>query len=269
MAGFGEIFGMGGEADFRHPIARGQDGMSSIGKPLMDFRGNPLFGGDKGNPMGQGSSSMNEARAAGALTPADDSMSMETMGAIMGTAQALSGLVGQFDASKNMRSALKIQQIQNNINARFAKSNFGRRMTALIQKGRDIEEQSMQQHTQREAAYQRQMGSMKVIQAERGMAGTSATETKDALTRSNLLAEHIQLNNLRKTQRSLMYEREGLYEQRLAEEAGFDMSNANIAAQLQTPTWAQILAGAPDLAIGGFNTYFNFVRDTGRNDSVT
>ena len=182
MAGFGEIFGMGGEAEV----------------PL-DFRGNPLFGGDKGNPMGQGSSSMNEARAAGALTPADDGMSMETMGAIMGTAQALSGLMGQFDAVKNQRSALKIKQIQNRISARFAKANFERKMTGLFQAHRDLEEQSMQQHTQREAAYQQKMGSMKVIQAERGMAGTSATETKDALTRSNLMAEQLQLANMEKS----------------------------------------------------------------------
>ena len=202
-------------------------------------------------------------------TPADDGMSNETMGKIMGTAQALSGLMGQFDAVKNQRSALKIKQIQNRINARFAKANFERKMTGLFQAHRDLEEQSMQQHTQREAAYQQKMGSMKVIQAETGAAGTSATETKDALTRSNLLAEQIQLGNMKKAQRSLMYQREGIADQRLAEELGFDMSNANIASQLQTPVWAQLLAGAPDLAIGGFNTYFNFVKNTGRSDSVT
>lgn len=250
MAGFGEIFGMDGTSG---SYAEGTYSAPDF-DPLLD-QSIDTSGGYSTPTMG--------------LEAPDDGMSNETMGAIMGTAQALSGLTGQFDAVENQKSALKIKKLQNRINARFAKANFGRRMTSLLQKHRDIEEQSMQQHTQRESAYQQKMGSMKVIQAERGMAGTSATETKDALTRSNLLAEHIQLNNLRKTQRSLMYEREGLYEQRLAEEAGFDMSNANIAAQLQTPTWAQILAGAPDLAIGGFNTYFNFVKNTGRSDSVT
>ena len=253
MAGFGELFGMGGGAEV----------------PL-DFRGNPLLSGDKGNPMGQGSSSINQAKEAGALAPTEGGgMSMGTMGAIMGTAQALSGLMGQFEAVKNQRSALKIKQIQNRINARFAKANFERKMTGLFQAHRDLEEQSMQQHTQREAAYQQKMGSMKVIQAERGMAGTSATETKDALTRSNLMAEQIMLGNMKKAQRSLMYQREGIADQRLAEELGFDMSNANIASQLQTPAWAQLLAGAPNLMIDGFNTYYNFVKHTGGGDSVT
>jgi hypothetical protein len=245
MAGFGEIFGMGGEAEV----------------PL-DFRGNPLFGGDKGNPMGQGSSSINQAKEAGALAPTEEGgMSMAE---VAGSIQVLAGLAGQFEAIKNQRSALKIKQTQNRINARFAKANFERKMTGLFQAHRDLEEQSMQQHTQREAAYQQKMGSMKVIQAERGMAGTSASETKGALTRSNLMAEQVMLGNLKKSQRSLMYQREGIADQRLAEELGFDMSNANIAAQLQTPAWVQAMQGMPDLVIDGMNTYYNFVRDSGR-----
>jgi len=253
MAGFGELFGMGGGAEV----------------PL-DFRGNPLLSGDKGNPMGQGSSSINQAKEAGALAPTEGGgMSMGTMGAVMGVAQAYFGLMAQRDAVKRQRSELKIKQIQNRINARLAKANFERKMTGLFQAHSDLDEKSMQQHTKREVAYKQKMGSLKVIQAERGMAGTSATETKDALTRSNLMAEQIQLANLKKAQRSLMYQREGIADQRLAEELGFDMSNANIAAQLQIPARLQILAAAPDLLMGGLNTYYNFVKYTGGGDSVT
>jgi len=259
MAGFGEIFQTSGQEHFMNAVG------APIGKPTGESFGRSMF-----NVVATPDSPSATSDAQG-NTPSSglDLESRQTMGAVMGTAQALSGLMGQFDAVKNQRSALKIKQIQNRINARFAKANFERKMTGLFQAHRDLEEQSMQQHTQRESAYQQKMGSMKVIQAERGMAGTSATETKDSLTRSNLLAEQVMLGNMKKAQRSLMYQREGIADQRLAEELGFDMSNANIASQMQTPAWAQLLAGAPDLAIGGFNTYFNFVRDTGRSDSVT
>lgn len=258
MAGFGEILQTSGQENFMNLFGApmGKPTGESFGRSMSDVVATP-----------DSPSAMSDAQ--GNMPTTDDGISNETMGAIMGTAQALSGLMGQFDAVKNQRSALKIKQIQNRINARFAKANFERKMTGLFQAHRDLEEQSMQQHTQREAAYQQKMGSMKVIQAERGMAGTSATETKDALTRSNLLAEQVMLGNMKKAQRSLMYQREGIADQRLAEELGFDMSNANIASQMQTPAWAQILAGAPDLAIGGFNTYFNFVRNTGRGGDVT
>jgi len=250
MAGFAEILGMDGTSGSY------ADGTYSAPDydPLLD-QSIDTSGGYSTPTMG--------------LEAPKDGMSMETMGAALGTAQALSGLMGQHQAYRAQKQALKLKQAQNRINARFAKANFERKMTGLFQAHRDLEEQSMQQHTQREAAYQQKMGSMKVIQAERGMAGTSATETKDALTRSNLMAEQIMLGNMKKAQRSLMYQREGIADQRLAEELGFDMSNANIASQLQTPAWAQLLAGAPDHAIGGFNTYFNFVRDTGRGGDVT
>ena len=267
MAGFGEIFGMG-QTDFQHPIARGQDGMSSVGKPLMDFRGNPLFSGDKGNPMGQGSSSMNQAEAAGALTPPDDGMSNQTMGAIMGATQAVAGVMGQHQAYKAQKRALKLKQSEMRINKIFAKGAFDRKMTSLFQAHKDLDEQSMQQHNQREAAYKQKMGSLKVMQAERGMEGTSAGETREALTRSNLMAETVMLSNLKKAQRSLMYQREGIADERVAQELGFDMANANIQSQLSMPSWAQMLMDVPDLAIGGMNTYFNFVRNSGRSGQI-
>ena len=241
MAGFAEMFGMGG-------------GASSAEDAFMEsiYAGKP----------------QNLAEMEATANPSDDSMNMETMGAVLGTAQALSGLMGQFDAVKNQRTVLKIKQIQNRINARFAKANFERKMTGLFQAHSDLEEQSVQKHTQREVAYKQGMGSMEVIQAERGMAGTSATETRDDLTRSNLMADQVMLGNLKKAQRSLMYQREGIADQRLAEELGFDMSNANIAAQLATPAWLQAMQGMPDLAIDGFNTYYNFVRNTGRGGDI-
>ena len=113
------------------------------------------------------------------------------------------------------------------------------------------------------------MGSLKVIQAERGMAGTSASETANQLNRSNSIAEQIMIKNMQKQQRTLMYQREGIADQRVAQELNFDMQDANIAAQLQTPAWLQALQGAPDHLIGGYNTYFNFVKNDGRRGSVT
>jgi hypothetical protein len=67
----------------------------------------------------------------------------------------------------------------------------------------------------------------------------------------------------------MMYQREGIADARLAQELGFNMQDANIRAQLQTPSWLQGLMTAPDHAIGGFNTYFNFVRNNGRGMDVT
>ena len=49
-----------------------------------------------------------------------------------------------------------------------------RQMTGLFQAHRDLEEQTVQAHAQRDTAYQQKMGSLRVMQAERGMAGTSA-----------------------------------------------------------------------------------------------
>lgn len=268
MAGFAEILGMGGDPAIGKMPSNLPAGAFDMSPQMMGVQSisgyNPVA---MTADLGVTEQSILNSNIPSSST--DDGMSMETMGAIMGTAQALSGLMGQHQAYKAQKQALKLKQAQNKINARFAKANFERKMTGLFQAHRDLEEQSMQQHTQREAAYQQKMGSMKVIQAERGMAGTSATETKDALTRSNLLAEQVMLGNMKKAQRSLMYQREGIADQRLAEVLGFDMSNANIAAQLQIPAWAQTLAGAPDLMIGGMNTYYNFVKNTGRSDSVT
>ena len=65
-----------------------------------------------------------------------------------------------------------------------------------------------------------------------------------------------------------MYEREGAADARVAQELGFDMANANIQSQLSMPSWVAALADAPDLAIGGMNTYFNFVRNSGRSGQI-
>ena len=191
------------------------------------------------------------------------------MGATMGLLQGLTGLAGSYQAVQNQRSALRIQQVQNRINRRFAKANFERQMTGLFQAHRDLEEQSVQAHRQRQADYLQKMGNLRVMQAERGMSGTSAAETANTLTRSNLAAEQILIKNMEKRQRAMMYQREGLADQRLAQELGFDMSDANTAAQLQTPVWAQFALQAPNQIIGGYNTYFNFVRNTGRSTGVT
>ena len=192
-----------------------------------------------------------------------------SMGAKLGIMQAVSGLAGSFEQVKNQRSALKIRQIQNRINKRLAKAQFERQMTGLFQAHRDLEEQAVQAHAQRDAAYQQKMGSLRVMQAERGMAGTSAQEQANQLSRSNLIAEQIMIKNMEKQQRAMMYQREGIADQRLAQELGFDMQDANIRAQLQTPAWLQALQDAPDHLIGGYNTYFNFVRNNGRGMDVT
>ena len=207
--------------------------------------------------------------AAEAMLPSATKESGMSMGAKLGIMQAVSGLAGSFEQVKNQRSALKIRQIQNRINKRLAKAQFERQMTGLFQAHRDLEEQAVQAHAQRDAAYQQKMGSLRVMQAERGMAGTSASETANQLSRSNLIAEQIMIKNMEKQQRAMMYQREGIADQRLAQELGFDMQDANIRAQLQTPAWLQALQGAPDQIIGGYNTYFNFVRNNGRGMDVT
>ena len=244
MAGFGEIYGTG---------AQGMD----FGPGIGDL----CFGQLDASPPPT-------AMDAIAPAPPSDGMSNQTMGAIMGATQAVAGLAGQHQAYKAQKRALKLKQSEMRINKIFAKGAFDRKMTSLFQAHKDLDEQSMQQHNQREAAYKQKMGSLKVMQAERGMEGTSAGETREALTRSNLMAETVMLGNLKKAQRSLMYQREGIADQRVAQELGFDMANANIQSQLSMPSWAQMLMDVPDLAIGGMNTYFNFVRNSGRGGEI-
>ena len=233
------------------------------------FGYNPSFGGY--NPLFSRADLgvMPELGIGSTPTPTPTEGGGMSMGAMMGLTQALTGLAGSFQDVANQRSALKIKQIQNRINKRFAKAQFERQMTGLFQAHRDLEEQAVQAHAQRDAAYQQKMGSLRVMQAERGMAGTSAEEQANQLSRSNLVAEQIMIKNMEKQQRAMMYQREGLADQRLAQELGFDMQDANIRAQLQTPAWLQGLMTAPDHAIGGFNTYFNFVRNNGRGMDVT
>ena len=194
----------------------------------------------------------------------DDGTSNETMGAVMGAMQALTGLGGQHQAYKAQKRALKLKQSEIKINKIFAKGAFDRKMTGLFQAHKDLDEQSMQQHMQRESSYKQQMGHLKVMQAERKMEGTSAGETRRNLTASNLMAETIMLGNMKKAQRALMYQREGIADERVAQELGFDMANANIQSQLSMPSWGMALMDAPDLAIGGMNTYWNFVKYSGR-----
>ena len=235
---------------------------------LTDFYGNPLLVGDKGNPFSDGSSTLNEARAAGAQGFESPESGM-SMGAVMGMTQALTGLAGSFQDAANVRSGLKIKQIEGRINRRFAKARFEREMTGLFQAHRDLEEQAVQAHAQREAAYQQKLGKLKVMQAERKMAGTSTQEQASQLNRSNSIAEQIMIKNMHNQQRTLMYQRQGIADQRVAQELGFDMQDANIVAQLQTPAWLQVLQDAPDQFINGYNTYHNFIRNTGRGMDVT
>ena len=233
------------------------------------FGYNPSFGGY--NPLFSRADLgvMPELGIGSTPTPTPTEGGGMSMGAMMGLTQALTGLAGSFQDVANQRSALKIKQIQNRINKRFAKAQFERQMTGLFQAHRDLEEQAVQAHAQRDAAYQQKMGSLRVMQAERGMAGTSAEEQANQLSRSNLVAEQIMIKNMENQQRAMMYQREGLADQRLAQELGFDMQDANMRAQLQTPAWLQGLMAAPDHLIGGYNTYFNFVKNDGRRGSVT
>jgi len=259
MAGFGEIFQTSDQEHFMNAVGvpMGKPTGESFGRSMSDVVATPDSPSATSDAQGNTSSS------------GLDLESRQTMGAVMGAAQAVAGVFAQHRAYQAQKQALKLKQSEIKIRKIFAKGAFDRKMTSLFQAHKDLDEQSMQQHNQREAAYKQKMGSLKVMQAERGMEGTSAGETREALTRSNLLAEHYQLSNLRKTQRSLMYQREGIADERVAQELGFDMANANIQSQLSMPSWAQTLMDVPDLAISGFNTYYNFVRDTGRNDSVT
>ena len=78
---------------------------------LTDFYGNPLLAGDKGNPFSDGSSTLNEARAAGAQGFESPESGM-SMGAVMGMTQALTGLAGSFQEASNARSALTSQCTQ-------------------------------------------------------------------------------------------------------------------------------------------------------------
>tara|TARA_R110000824_G_scaffold101924_4_gene241987 strand:+ start:338 stop:1117 length:780 start_codon:yes stop_codon:yes gene_type:complete len=258
MAGYGEMFGTDG--------AQGMDfgpGIGELGFGQLDASPPPT--------------AMDAPTA-----PTDDGMSNQTIGAVMGTVQALSGLAGAFGAYTNQkhaakmgRSALRIKKSQTRINKMLAKSDFDRKMIGLFQSQRDMEEQTAQQHQARDSAYQKSLGSLRVMQAESGMEGTSAAEATAALTRSNLVAEQIMIGNMKKAERSLMYQREGLADQRFAREAsaefqemGFDMQDANLRAQIQTPAWAQVGMQAPSLLIGGWNTYFSFVSNSGRSQDV-
>ena len=233
--------------------------MSNFGvKPIAKVVGAPAPGiGDLG--LGQLDAPKKEA---------DDGMSNQTMGAIMGATQAVAGVFGQHQAYKAQKRALKLQESNIRINKIFAKGAFDRKMTGLFTAHNDLEEQSMQQHNKRESAYKQKMGSLKVMQAERGMSGTSAGETRDALTRSNLVAETVMLGNMKKAQRALMYQREGISDARVAQELGFDMANSNIQSQLAMPAWAMTLMDTPDIAIGGMNTYWNFIKDDGRGGQI-
>ena len=257
MAGFGEIFQTSGQEHFMNAFGMpmGKPTGESFGRSMSDVVATP-----------DSPSAMSDAQ--GNMPTTDDGMSNETMGAIAGVAQAALGLAGSFQAVRAQKQALKLKQSEIRIRKIFAKGNFDRKMTGLFQAHKDLDEQSMQQHSQREAAYQQQMGHLKVMQAERGMGGTSAGETRTALTRSNLMAETVMLSNMKKAQRALMYQREGIADERVAQELGFDMANANIQSQLSMPSWGMALMDAPDLAIGGMNTYWNFVKNSGRGGEI-
>ena len=257
MAGFGEVFQTSGQEHWMNVLG------APTGKPTGES-----FGRSMSNVVATPDSPSAMSDAQGNMPTTDDGMSNETMGAIMGATQAVAGVFAQHQAYKAQKQALKLKQSEMRINKIFAKGAFDRKMTSLFQAHKDLDEQSMQQHNQREAAYKQKMGSLKVMQAERGMEGTSAGETREALTRSNLVAETVMLSNLKKAQRSLMYQREGIADERVAQELGFDMANANIQSQLSMPSWAQTLMDVPDLAIGGMNTYFNFVRNSGRGGEI-
>lgn len=257
MAGFGEVFQTSGQEHWMNVLG------APTGKPTGES-----FGRSMSNVVATPDSPSAMSDAQGNMPTTDDGMSDETMGAIVGAAQAVAGVFAQHQAYKAQKQALKLKQSEIRIRKIFAKGAFDRKMTSLFQAHKDLDEQSMQQHNQREAAYKQKMGSLKVMQAERGMEGTSAGETREALTRSNLVAETVMLSNLKKAQRSLMYQREGIADERVAQELGFDMANANIQSQLSMPSWAQTLMDVPDLAIGGMNTYFNFVRNSGRGGEI-
>ena len=47
------------------------------------------------------------------------------------------------------------------------------------------------------------------------------------------------------------------------------MSDANLRSQLQNPVWGQLMAQSGQHALAGFNTYFDFVKTSGRSDKVT
>ena len=257
MAGFAEIFQTSGQEHWMNVLG------APTGKPTGES-----FGRSMSNVVATPDSPSAMSDAQGNMPTTDDGMSKETMGAVVGAAQAAAALGGQHQAYKAQKRALKLKQSEIRIRKIFAKGNFDRKMTGLFQAHKDLDEQSMQQHSQREAAYQQQMGHLKVMQAERKMEGTSAGETRRNLTASNLMAETIMLGNMKKAQRALMYQREGIADERVAQELGFDMANANIQSQLSMPSWGMALMDAPDLAIGGMNTYWNFVKYSGRGGEL-
>lgn len=267
MAGFAEIFGASNPSIGSMPsnIPAGAFGMSPEMMGVQSISGyNPVA---MTADLGVTEQSVINSNIP-LESPPEDGMSTETMGAMMGAAQAVTGVLGQHQAYKAQKRALKLKQSEIKINKIFAKGAFDRKMTGLFQAHKDLDEQSMQQHNKRESVYKQRLGSIKVMQAERGMGGTSAGETRDALTRSNLMAETVMLSNLKKAQRALMYQREGMADERVAQELGFDMANANIQSQLSMPSWGMALMDAPDLAIGGMNTYWNFIKNQGRGGTI-
>jgi hypothetical protein len=188
----------------------------------------------------------------------------QSMAATSGAAEGLTGILGGMQSMSAQRQAIKLKQSENRINKGIVKADYKRDLTSLLAHQDDIDDSVQTAAMKREGDYKKSLGTMKVMQAERGISGKSANASGDALSKANTLSENLMLGNMKIAQRKLLNKREGMASQHDMQLLGLEMDSDMLKSKLGSINWGQIFSAAGAGGMSGASNYINLMKSGGR-----
>ena len=186
----------------------------------------------------------------------DPGMSTNAMyGAGMGALQLWAGLNAAKHQTEmsNMQMKIKGEHIKMREIAAEAKHEV--EMISLFQANEDMQEKVTQQLMEEAKMFRAKQAELQVFQSEKGMEGQSSDDMKQGLIGSHHAYRQIVLANAKKFDIAQMYKREGIFDRRNFEIAGFNLEKAG---NYETDVNQAMAAAYFDVSLDAWDTYLNF-----------
>jgi len=160
-------------------------------------------------------------------------------GAAGGIIAGLAGIYGAREQSKQLNLKMKIRSEGLKMNKILADAQFNRKMSAHFQAHEDLQNKTTQMATNAAKEFRKKQADLQVIQAERGQAGQSSQDVHQTLLTGYHAYQQYVLAELERGEVGLMYQREGIIDERSAADAEYAVASAsNYTQDVGAAMWA-------------------------------
>lgn len=160
-------------------------------------------------------------------------------GAAAGVLSGIGSILGAKSAGEQHNLQMKIRSEQLKINKILADAQLDRKMTAHFQAHEDLQNRTTEMATSAAKEFRRKQADLQVIQAEKGQAGQSSQDTHNALLAGYHSYQQYVLGEQEKGEIALMYQREGILDERTAADAEYAVASvSNYTKDVGATMWS-------------------------------